>query len=65
MKKIVIIARPYDEHTSDLVHLLGVLFPECEVQVTFPEAKVPMDRDLSHGSPVNVDCRILPYARKA
>jgi hypothetical protein len=51
----MIAARPYDEYTSDLVHLLQELFPECDVQVKYAEAEIPVDSPLSPWSPVSLD----------
>jgi hypothetical protein len=55
MKKIVIAAQPHDEHTRDLVHLLGELFPECEVQVNRAEARVPVESPILQCPPLRGD----------
>ena len=39
MKKIVIAAQPYEEHTAALVRLLETVFPECEVQVSLAQER--------------------------
>jgi hypothetical protein len=41
MRKIVISAQEGNEHTEELVRLMEILFPECEVQVTPPESTDP------------------------
>jgi hypothetical protein len=55
MKKIMIAARPHDDHTEDLVRLLEALFPECEVQVKCTEARVPIESPISQWSPLRED----------
>jgi hypothetical protein len=55
VKKIVIAARPYDEHSTYFVQVLGELYPECEMQIECAEAEIPTDSPLSRWSPVSLD----------